>query len=128
MWQGGPNGKIWPPVAETFNGFPSGDVERVTIGLVDLCQCFNQIRCVAFVAAKSSPNRVGVNCYSQVACGPRKSGYELVQREVNLDGDVNELTSRSSSSHFWRNGKIDLRRFSEGSRLSAAYFLPAADA
>lgn len=69
MWQGSADGKVWPPVAEAFNSFPPGNIQRITIDVINLSERFNQIRCVALVAAKSSPNRVGVNCYSQVACG-----------------------------------------------------------
>ena len=59
--------KIRPAVAEAFKGLSPSDIKRVAVFLVDLSQRFNQVRCIALVAAESSPNRVGVNCYSQSA-------------------------------------------------------------
>ena len=50
------DGEVWPAIAESFYRLFSGHVERVEIGIVDLGQCFNQIRRVAFIPTKSSPN------------------------------------------------------------------------
>ena len=65
-----PNGKVGPSVAETFHRFSPGNVQRVVVDGINSGKGFNEIRRVALVAAKSSPNRVGVNCYSQAGCGP----------------------------------------------------------
>lgn len=67
--QGGTNEKIWPPIAEAFQRFRPGNIDRITIDGIDLGERINEIRRVALIATKSSPNRVGVNCDSQVACG-----------------------------------------------------------
>jgi hypothetical protein len=56
MRQGEPDRKIWPPIAEAFYGCSLRDVQGVTIRLVDLSERLNEIRCVALVAAESSPN------------------------------------------------------------------------
>ena len=56
-------------MTESFYSLVSGDEECVSVDGIDLSEGFDEIGCVAFVATKSSPNRVGVNCYSQVACG-----------------------------------------------------------
>jgi hypothetical protein len=41
VWQGGPNGEIWPPVAEAFHGLSPGNVQRVTIDGIDLGESFD---------------------------------------------------------------------------------------
>ena len=68
MRQSGTHREVWPPVREPLYCHSPGDIQRVTIDGIDLRKSFNEICSVAFVTTKSSPNRVGVNCYSQVAC------------------------------------------------------------
>jgi len=73
MRQSGTNRKIWPPVVETFQSGAPGNIQRIAVDGIDLCQGFNEIRRVALVAAKSGPHRVGVDCDSQVAWGSLSS-------------------------------------------------------
>ena len=69
VWQGGPDGEVGPALAEPFDRCPPRNEQRVLVDGIDLGESFDEISRVALVAAESSPNRVGVNCYSQVACG-----------------------------------------------------------
>jgi len=94
--QRGTNGKVGPSVAETFHRRSPGNVQRVVVDRINSGKSFNEIRRVALVAAKSSPNSVGINCYSQAACGSlRSSRQDLALRLVQNRGyeQLNRFTS-----------------------------------
>ncbi len=63
----GAGGEIWPPVTESTYGLTSRNIDRVLIDRVYFGEGFDEMRRVAFISAKTGPNRVSVNCYSQGA-------------------------------------------------------------
>jgi hypothetical protein len=70
VWQRGANGKVGPPVAEAFPGLASGDIKRVLVDGINLSQSFDQMRRIALVPGKPTPNRVGINRDTQVLVLP----------------------------------------------------------
>ena len=68
MRECGSNSKVGPAIFESFQGLSLGDVNCVLILLIDLGEGLDEIGSITLVAAKSGPNRVGINCDTQVGC------------------------------------------------------------
>jgi hypothetical protein len=104
MGQGGAYGKVWPPVIEALPGFSPGNVESVLIDRINLRESLNQIGCIAFIPAKSSPNRMGVNSNTQVAGGSlteisKRGGVRFMTHEVNNEKQRFAATRLFLSGH-----------------------------
>ncbi len=56
MRQGRADGKVGPSIAEAFYSFAPRDIQRVIIDGIDFGKRFDQVRRIALVPAKSSPN------------------------------------------------------------------------
>jgi hypothetical protein len=70
MWHRAANEKVGPPVAEAFHGLALGHIKSVLVDGINLSQRFDQMRRIALVPGKPSPNRVGVNRNAQVLLLP----------------------------------------------------------
>ena len=61
MRKSGANLEIGPAITEPIACFVGGDVDRVTVGAIDLCQRLDQIDGVTFVASKLRPNGMSID-------------------------------------------------------------------
>src|SRR4030095_6311920 len=62
VWTSSARRGIGQALSITTKGLVRRDVKRVSVYVIDSCEAFNEIRGVAFVAAKLSPNGMGVDC------------------------------------------------------------------
>lgn len=67
VWKSSASSKVWPSATEPTDSLTFGHIDGVLIDRVDFREGFDEVSRVGLISAQAGPNRVSVNCYSQVA-------------------------------------------------------------